>query len=79
MKPNDDARTLAAELESARDRDKALMLVGHLPHLARLAGWLLSGDADRQPVRFVNAGVVRISPDPHGWAVVWHLPPACVR
>ena len=55
------------------------MLVGHLPHLARLAGLLLTEDAEEMPVRFGNAGVLKISSGQEGWAVEWYITPACVR
>ena len=35
-----------------------LMLVGHLPHMARLASLLLTGNPNREVVRFQNATVV---------------------
>ena len=78
MNPNDDPRTIYDELTAARDQPGGLMLVGHLPHLARLAGLLLTGDADKAPVRFANAAVLRIAPGQTAWAVDWYLTPACV-
>lgn len=78
MNPNDDPRPLSEELDAARDRPGSLMLVGHLPHLGRLVGMLLAGDARRTPVQFVNAGVVRIVPTEGGWSVAWYLTPTCV-
>jgi len=79
MNPKDDPRTLYEELTARRERDEALLLVGHLPHLARLAGLLLTQDAERTPVHFANAGVLKISFGPEGWAVQWYVTPACVR
>jgi len=78
LAPDDDPGALQSELESRRNEDTALMLVGHLPHLARLAGLLLAGDAARSPVRFANAAVLRLSFGRDGWAVDWYLPPACL-
>jgi phosphohistidine phosphatase len=79
MGPKDDPRTIYEELAAKRDRDGAVLLVGHLPHLARLAGRLLAGDAEKTPVRFVNAAVLKIGPADDGWAVEWYLTSACVR
>jgi phosphohistidine phosphatase len=79
MNPNDDPRPLHKELVAGRDRDGALLLVGHLPHLARLSGLMLAGDPARAPVRFVNAGVLKIGPAPEGWVVEWYATPAWVR
>jgi phosphohistidine phosphatase len=78
MNPEDDPRTIYDELSSGRDRPGAVMLVGHLPHLGRLAGLLLAGDAHKTPIGFANAGVLKICPAPTGWAVKWYLTPACV-
>jgi phosphohistidine phosphatase len=79
MNPKDDPRVIYEELAAKLDLDLALLLVGHLPHLARLAGLLLTGDAEKTPVRFVNAAVLKISSAPDGWAVEWYVTPACVR
>jgi phosphohistidine phosphatase len=78
MNPNDDPRPLSEELSAKRERPGSLMLVGHLPHLARLAGALLTGDDRITPVQFVNAGVVRIVPAERSWSVAWYLTPTCV-
>lgn len=63
-----------------RDRanlmEKDLMLVGHLPHLSRLASLLLTGSPDKQPVTFVNAGIVCLQrDDTNGWSVAWTATP----
>jgi phosphohistidine phosphatase len=78
MQPKDDPSAVHAELESRRDEPAALMLVGHLPHLARLTGLLLTGDAGKSPVRFVNAAVLRLGFRNGSWAVDWYVTPACV-
>lgn len=67
------------ELAARHDREAVLLLVGHLPHLARLAGLLLTGDAGRTPGRFVNAGVLKIDSTQDGWAVEWYVTPPGVR
>lgn len=79
MNPKDDPRVVYRELAAGHDLDLALLLVGHLPHLGRLAGLLLTGDAERTPVRFANTAVLKISSTPNGWAVDWYITPACVR
>ncbi len=53
-----------------------ILLVGHLPHLARLAAALLSGDSNRPVVAFQNAGVVCLCKDEtDGWLVTWMITP----
>src|SRR5436309_3711410 len=49
LAPNDDPASWAARIESDGD---GVMLVGHLPHLERLAGLLVTGDADRPVAGF---------------------------
>jgi len=78
MNPDDDPRPLYGEIVARRERPGSLMIVGHLPHLARLAGLLLAADASSTPVQFVNAGVVRIVPMEEGWSVAWYVTPTCV-
>ena len=52
-----------------------LMLVGHLPHLAKLAGLLVADDADRPVVGFRQGGLVGLDLGPAGWSVWLVLPP----
>ncbi len=53
-----------------------LMLVGHLPHLSRLASLLLAGTWERTLVRFRMGGVVCLARDDSGaWALEWMLVP----
>ena len=55
------------------------MLVGHLPHLARLASRLLCGDEGRGLVTFYNGGIVCLERNEEGsWSFQWALTPAVV-
>lgn len=59
-----------------KDMHRSVMLVGHLPHLSRLAGLLLTGDASREPVLFHNGGVVCLFRDAdHQWMIDWVVIP----
>jgi len=74
LAPNDDVELTCARL---RSESKDLMLVGHLPHLSRLAARLLELEADRAVVRFQMGAVVALSRDDVGrWGVEWMLAPA---
>jgi phosphohistidine phosphatase len=73
--PRDDPAIWAARV-TAETRD--MMLVGHLPHLARLAGLLLAGDPDRPVISFRQGGLVGLEEAPAGWSVWFVLPPAAV-
>ncbi len=75
LAPRDDPATWAARV-NAQAGD--LMLVGHLPHLAKLAGLLLAGDADRPVIGFRQGGLVSLEDGPAGWSVWLILPPAAI-
>jgi phosphohistidine phosphatase len=75
MSPADDPVLMMPRLEAAAD---PVMLVGHLPHLGRLASLLLIGDPGRGIIRFRNAGIVCLARGEGGWAVQWILPPDLV-
>jgi phosphohistidine phosphatase len=52
-----------------------LMLVGHLPHLSRLASLLVSGNVDGEVVQFRMGGVVCLSEAGGNWLVKWAFIP----
>jgi phosphohistidine phosphatase len=62
----------------AREAEDVL-LVGHLPHLARLAALLLCGNDAKGLMMFQNAGIVCLErPDRGDWSVRWVLTPEVV-
>lgn len=74
LAPLDDPALWAERLGGT---DEAVALVGHLPHLARLASLLLVGDPERGIVEFSNAGMVCIKRHEDGrWALCWSVVPA---
>lgn len=72
LAPNDDPAMWAGRLDAIED---SLLLVGHLPHLDRLAGTLLAGDATRSPVQFRPGGLVGLVRTDGTWRVTMVLPP----
>jgi phosphohistidine phosphatase len=65
--------------ERIANLDEDLLLVGHLPHLARLAALLISGDKDRNVINFQMGGVVRLRRMDGGqWAVDWMVVPEII-
>jgi len=70
--PQDDPIIVKAELEAA---ESSVMLVGHLPHMNRLAALLVQGDTDRQVVEFSPAMLVCCSRDGSQWKIAWTLAP----
>lgn len=70
--PTDDPSSIVGELVELEEA--GLMIVGHLPYLARLAALLLDAPSGRLPVRFRNAGIVALSREGSDWCVEWSLP-----
>jgi len=64
LAPNDDPSVWRQRLEG---ESEDVMLVGHLPHLERLAGLLVTGDADRPVVGFPAGGLVCLERAATGW------------
>jgi phosphohistidine phosphatase len=73
LSPNDDPGIWSAHLFSM---DKDVMLVGHLPHLQRLAGLLICGDSEREAVHFRNGGALCLECGQTGWTVLWQINPS---
>jgi phosphohistidine phosphatase len=56
--------------------DEDTMLVGHLPHLGRLASLLLCGDMDKAAVDFKMGGIVCLKKFEDGhWSLEWMIIP----
>jgi phosphohistidine phosphatase len=72
LKPDDDPYVAAAELEQA---DAPLLLVGHLPHLSRLASVLSRNDAERDSIHFTPATLVCYARSGSLWRLNWTLMP----
>jgi phosphohistidine phosphatase len=73
IKPMDDVTAIAPGL----DPENALMLVGHLPFMARLTAYLVAGRLDPPVFKFQNSGIVCLDkqPDETSWQIVWTLMP----
>ena len=76
LAPNDDVEPVCIRLQQESEN---LMLVGHLPHLSRLASRLLGLDRNHAVVQFQMAGVVRLDRDEaRQWEIRWVFPPELV-
>ena len=63
-------------LKRARELKDDTMLVGHLPHLGKLASSLLTGDAESGAVKFHNAGIVCLEREEENrWTLCWAVTP----
>jgi len=76
LSPLDDPQIWADRLKGIPDD---VILVGHLPHLAKLSSLLLCGNTERNIVSFKMAGVVCLKRDETGaWSLQWMLTPETV-
>jgi phosphohistidine phosphatase len=76
LAPLDDAEIWEERLKGMTDD---IILVGHLPHLNRLASLLLCGNADKNAVSFKMAGIVCIKRNDIGeWSLQSILTPETV-
>lgn len=67
LAPLDDPQVWAKRIAAEKND---IMLVGHLPHMARLASLLLCGDKEKGIVDFKMAGIVCLKQSGDGgWAV----------
>jgi phosphohistidine phosphatase len=71
--PLDDVTAIAKVLNA----EDELMLVGHLPFMERLAGFLITGSAKTLVIKFQNGGIVCLDKDAdnHRWFIKWALMP----
>lgn len=72
LAPNDDVHPVAEALER---ESRPLMLVGHMPFMARLVGLLLTANPGNAPVKFRNSAIVCFARQDEGWQVTWILTP----
>lgn len=72
LTPNADPALWAASLENMHED---ILLVGHLPHLEKLARLLICGDVGASPVKLRNGGVLCLQHVEGGWQVLWQVNP----
>lgn len=66
-------------VENLSQIDNDIMLVGHLPHLNRLASLLLCQDETKKIVEFRNGGVLHLLKDESGiWTIRWMVIPQII-
>lgn len=76
LAPMDD---LAIAKEMVETGERSVMLVGHLPHLSRLASILLAGDQEKEPIAFRNSGIVALRRGERSWVIEWIVIPEIVQ
>jgi phosphohistidine phosphatase len=73
LAPLDDASIWEERLKKRHD---SLMLVGHLPHLGKLASLLLCEEKDKNVIAFKMGGIVCLKRDDTGsWSLQWMITP----
>jgi phosphohistidine phosphatase len=73
LAPLDDASIWEERLKKRHD---SLMLVGHLPHLGKLASLLLCEGKERNVIAFKMGGIVCLKRDDTGsWSLQWMITP----
>lgn len=72
LSPNDDPSIWAVRLARLTGDT---MLVGHLPHLAKLASRILCDDPKSPIIKFPNVGIACLSRSYEGWSVEWMVAP----
>ena len=72
--PNDPVPAVA-ELLATGEAD--LAIVGHMPHVQKLASLLLTRDEDARAVTFENSGIVCLErTEARSWSVRWMVVPS---
>jgi phosphohistidine phosphatase len=73
LNPMDDVVAFGGNIGHEED----IMLVGHLPFLAKLTSYLITGTVDRSVFKFQNGGILCLDLDPatRTWAIKWSLMP----
>lgn len=62
-----------------KDMPEDIIVVGHLPHLGRLASLLLCGNPEKNALSFKMAGIVCLKREETGaWSLQWMLTPETV-
>jgi len=72
LAPNDSIDGILREI---LERDEDLMIVGHLPFLAKLAGKLLLDSEDKNIIEFKQGSVLLLSGSANNWKVKWFITP----
>lgn len=71
--PMDDVVDFAQQLQV----ESEIIVVGHLPFMGKLTGYLTAGDENKPVFKFQNAGIVCLDKSPENayWQIIWSLLP----
>lgn len=76
LSPLDDPQEARRLIQQA---ERPLMIVGHLPHLSRLASLLILGAPDKEVIEFTKGGIVCLTKRDDNWLVEWALIPNLIH
>lgn len=65
--------------EKINQESRNLMLVGHLPHLEKLASLLLDHDSDNKIVSFQRGCIIKLEKEEGNWSIQWMLIPEIIH
>lgn len=71
LNPKDSLKKLPEEISASK---MDIMIIGHLPHLQKLAGLLLTGSEESDIIAFRNSGVLSLDYD-EKWQIDWLVSP----
>ncbi len=67
-------------IESIESHQDDIIVAGHLPHLSKLASFLICGDENQEIIDFQEAGLVCLLRDNTGkWKVRWMITPEVLK
>ncbi len=72
LDPDDDVLPIVGRLAELQE---TVLIVGHLPHLGRLANMLVLGGKGRELIAFYNCGLIGLVRAESGWLIELVLPP----
>ena len=73
LAPKDEPAIWGDRIGSLKDD---IMMVGHLPHLSKLAAKLVNQDENKNPIKFQNSGILCLEQDDSGfWVINWMIVP----
>ena len=75
LSPMDDVRGITDQINRG---EKDLMIVGHLPHLAKLTSRLVTGGESPPVVGFQQGGVLCLDNSSGSWVIAWMLVPEII-
>jgi phosphohistidine phosphatase len=76
LSPKDDIRAAVSLIEN---QEEDILIAGHLPHLSKLAAFLVCGRETPPVVGFMQGGVLCLEKTGEGcWQVSWYITPGVV-